>query len=712
MSLSFIGYLSGAMITPYQLIFFFLKDISLACALTLYHFYRVKIILYPVSEQFGLRSLTVYGKLAAPILSFMVVLLLCIGFGAYSVILDITTNGYKTSAIMQTEKTAVLLDRAFGDVVVELRSCINLVAVEKISPSEAVAMAKRIYSNRVNRSIETVFLVKTSGEAYTSSGHVLNLSDRSYFKEMMSTAAPAWSDLIVSRDSGNRVIAAAVPCIDNGRVAGAICATISIDMMKKIIDSASSVDDTKFMIMNSGGRIIYHPDPDLLDKVFGKDFVDQRGRDLTAFVQGADADFHSYVISGTPLLLRKMKIPSIGRYLVSASYESLLLKPVNSVIVKIVISLILLIMIVLFIVYRIGTNFSTPIRNAIAVFHRLSAGDLSAQSDDYVPDEFGDMIKNMRTFQNKVKEVVDTALTSSGQLAAASVELAATSTSLSDGAQSQAAAVEEATSSLQEMSASNESISDSAKIQSEHSKKTYSLIEELGILIRTVNTDAVETLHVANDTTSEAMKGNALMQNTISGMNSIEENSRKIAEMITLISDISDKVNLLALNAAIEAARAGDHGKGFAVVADEIGKLAEQTADSAKNITMLVSNGVSSARQGIEDINQTSVALSNIVRHINNTKTLIQKIAQSTETQASSSDQVTAATRQVMEMSDAISGSTQEQTITHLEIMKMMDQVNQQTQMQASGAEEIASSAEEISAQAESMKALLSYFRC
>ena len=124
-----------------------------------------------------------------------------------------------------------------------------------------------------------------------------------------------------------------------------------------------------------------------------------------------------------------------------------------------------------------------------------------------------------------------------------------------------------------------------------------------------------------------------------------------------------------------------------------------------------MSNGVKSARQGIQDIAETSRALENIINFITRTKELVQKIAQSTEVQAKAGEDVTAATKQVMEMADNISNSTHEQTITHSEISKTMNQINEQTQAQASGAEQIASSAEEISAQAESMKTLLEFFK-
>lgn len=710
-TLSTLSFLSGVILSPYQLVFFFMKDIIITFSLALLHYYRLKIILYPVSSANNIRSLSMFEKLVAPILSILMILLFITGFIMYSITLDKTIANYKKNTIAQAEKAATTIDAEFNNVATELKSYMNIYTPDKLSQAESFAVTKKLFDNRVSKNIDSLFFSKNDGITFSDTQKQISVADRPYFKEMLQNKKEAWSDLLVSRATGAMVIVCVVPNITDGKVNGCIGATIRVEDMKNILDSASSSEETKFLLMNRDGMIIYHPEIRLLNKVLGKDLLDKKGRDIAAFVKGTDSDFHNFIINDRPLMLRKIKLNSTGHYLVSTSYESYMLKPINSVVINIIIGIVLLNIIIFFMIYRSGKNFSTPIRNTIKIFRKLSEGDLTARSDDYLADEFGDMIRNMKKFQDKIKEVVDTALNSSNQLAASAEELAATSSSLSEGAQTQAASVEEATASMEEISASNESIANNARMQSDHSKNTYKAMEELGTLITAVNADAATALKVANETNIEALKGNELMQNTVKGINSIEENSRHIAEMVTLISDISDQVNLLALNAAIEAARAGDHGRGFAVVADEIGKLAEQTADSAKNITGLVSNGVKSAQQGIKDINETSTALLKIINHINRTKELVQKIADSSESQARASDAVLQATKQVMTMADDISTSTHEQTITHTEISKTMDQINGQTQSQASGAEQIASSAEEISAQAESMRDLLEFFK-
>jgi len=710
-TVTLLSYYKGTLITLWQVAFFLLLGFFLALSLALFHYYRFKIILYPVAGDVNLRSLSMFEKLLAPILTFMIITLLFVGIAIYSINVARTMTFYKDKTIEQAEKTAAAIDNKFREIEIEMQSALNHIIPETLNPAGSVEAAKRIFDNRISQSIETVYIAKNDGTAYSNIGHRINVSDREYFREIVKNKKTAWSDLLKSRDTGERIIVCLIPKIINGRIWGSIGVSVKTGAMHNIINSVSDTSETKFLIMNSEGKIVYHPEARLLDKVLGKDLKDNNGRDVTEFLKGDENRFYEYVINNRPLMLRKIILKSTGQLLVSTSYKAEFMRPVNSIIQRVIIAMLLIYSAVFGILYKTGKSFSTPIRNTIKIFKKLANGDLTVRSNDYLPDEFGDMIRNMKKFQDRIIEVVDSALTSSNQLAASSEELSATSSSLADSAQAQAASVEEATASLEEIAASNESIADSSKAQSERSKKTYSLIEELAGLIKAVNSDAVTTLRVANDTTNEAVKGRELMQNTVTGMNSIESNSVKIAEMVSLISDISDQVNLLALNAAIEAARAGEHGRGFAVVADEIGKLAEQTADSAKSITTLVSNGVKSAKQGIQDINDTSGALENIISFINSTKELVQKIAQSTETQSRASEEVTGETKQVMVMSDNISSATQEQTVTHAEISKTMDQINEQTQAQASGAEEIASSAEEISAQAENMKSLLEFFK-
>ena len=279
--------------------------------------------------------------------------------------------------------------------------------------------------------------------------------------------------------------------------------------------------------------------------------------------------------------------------------------------------------------------------------------DLSIGSD--YRGEFQPIQRAMRQILDAFNEALSQINQTAERVTMESQQVATGAKILSKGTVDQASAVEELTASIQQLSEQVDNTSSDA----DHA--------------RTSSMDAAAQLELCN----------AKMKELTVSMENISKSSHEIGGIIKTIEDISFQTNILALNAAVEAARAGDRGKGFAVVADEVQSLANKSAVSAKNITMLIEESMRLVEQGTALSVDTTEALTAGVAGARTSTELVERIADS-------------ATQQVEALRQLTLG---------------MEQISNVVQTNASTAEKSAYSAEELHGQAEELKVSVQRFR-
>ncbi len=162
------------------------------------------------------------------------------------------------------------------------------------------------------------------------------------------------------------------------------------------------------------------------------------------------------------------------------------------------------------------------------------------------------------------------------------------------------------------------------------------------------------------------------MGKMIEAMDSINESSGKISQIIKVIDEIAFQTNLLALNAAVEAARAGKHGKGFAVVAEEVRNLAARSAHAAKETTALIEDSKVRVKNGIMNTQETAGALEKINDGNKKVNEIVNEISVASKEQAES-------VRQIIEALKHIDQVTQKNTSASEEAASVAMQLSQDT---------------------------------
>ncbi|MGE7912120.1 methyl-accepting chemotaxis protein [Lysinibacillus xylanilyticus] len=370
----------------------------------------------------------------------------------------------------------------------------------------------------------------------------------------------------------------------------------------------------------------------------------------------------------------------------SADYINTIIK--TSVIKQIVIAVIG-ILLLLVLLYIIIDRLLKPLKKVVNAANQVANGELVNVDLEITKDEIGNLSKSINTMVSNLQHIILNIRNTSDNVSSAANQLTVNATETYNSA----------TTIAQDM----EQITQNAEASMVMTEETAAAMEETATGIQQI-ADSANTAAESSISASQASeRGNHVVQQVIAQMelindsveqigttiNGLHINTKKISDIVNLITAIADQTNLLALNAAIEAARAGEHGKGFAVVADEVRRLAEQSSQSATEIFNLISTiqadsnasitvmekGKEDVKAGMEFTNEVGEIFKEILTSSEEVASQIREISAASQQISASSEEVAASvnnikqsTEQSSEFSANVSNATQEQLTTMQEV--------------------------------------------
>lgn len=518
---------------------------------------------------------------------------------------------------------------------------------------------------------ESFGLIELDGSAINTDDAPVNLGERDYFKYIVNGGEIAFSSPTISKVSGKIAIMMAVPIKKQGKLVRVLYTRLDLGQLSQQITATKYGKKGRAYLTDAKGVTIAHPDEKLLLKNLTQvggpitKEVAQRTQKMVDTKMGQI----EYTFEGVNSIASYQAIPLTGWILAIVADRDEVFAQVdasarNLTVIAVVSSLLLL----LFGVY-LANKIVKPISQLVSAAGNLAEGQLTEEIVIKTQDEVGLLAKSFEEMRKNLKELIGSIVTATDHVNETVSALSAQAEQTTAAATANASTVSEVASTVDNIVGNIKEVSDNleeASIQAGQGKDQVNQV--------------VTTIGEISQSTDEVARTIVTLNQAIA----------EIGKFVETIDAIAGQTNLLALNAAIEAARAGDAGRGFAVVADEVRKLAENSANSAVEITKIITNIQ-------QQSNQATAAMHTGQQRVTRGSQVVQEVSESLVSIIDLIESLNERAHEVATAASQVSGAVQNVAAT--------------TEEQTASMEEVSASASELNGTAEALQKMIRRFK-
>ncbi|MCM3740966.1 methyl-accepting chemotaxis protein [Oceanobacillus luteolus] len=574
---------------------------------------------------------------------------------------------------------------------------------EIVETDESIAMAW-VASNRSN------FLV---GSNEVLSDPSFDIASRPWYEQAIAEEDVYFTEPYMDEVFGEIILSAMTPISENGNVIGIVAIDIFLDELPNLMESFKLGENGYSFLVTNDGTFIYHPDDSfILNDEKNILSFDGEISDIGTKMLAGENGLQSLVVNNNREYVGYSPVPTTGWAIGTSLPEEEALSVLKTFTLFMVSFFIAACLILLVVVTIVLTRMLRNIPRVTEVMNELGQGNLNVVNiETKSQDEIGQLVNSTNLMQQRMRELISKISTvsetvnskseeltqSANDVKAGSEQVATTMQDLADGSESQA-------NSTTELSAIMASFSEEAIEAHNNSTQVYE--SSNAVLEHTA-----EGSNLMERSTEQMKRIDHIIYESVEKVESLDTESKKISELVSVIKGIADQTNLLALNASIEAARAGESGKGFAVVANEVGKLADQVASSITGITDIVetiqyesAQVTESLRDGYKEVEQGAEQLT-VTR--NTFEEISASVTQMVEGIRTISDNLSS----ISVKSDKMNVNIQEIAAISEESAAGVEQTSASSQQITSSMEEVVASSDELAILAEELNELIHQFR-